>query len=215
MPMCVIMTMVSFLSGSIMYSYIIPKLIRHVDIREVSGDENPGSANAGAAVGQPIGAVCMFLDVWKAFAPVFVSVMFLGISGYYLIPIIVAPVLGHAFSPFLWFKGGKAVSVSFGSLLGIVGISRALAILVIVMIVFNFIIVIKPDSARVILAFFLSGAAELAIEPLLGIKIAVLVISLTVCYKHFMNPNKGSLSVNIGPFGICFDNRELKVGRRL
>jgi len=209
------MTIVSFLSGSIMYSYIIPRLFRHIDIRKLSEDENPGSANAGAAAGQPIGAVCMFLDILKAFAPVFVSVAFLGVSGYYLIPIIVAPVLGHAFTPFLWFKGGKAVSVSFGSLLGVVEVSRALAILVIIMLVLNFLIVIKPDSARVIIAFFVACVADLAIDPLLWMKIAMCIICLTVCYKHFINPNKGALSVNIGPFGICLDNREFKVGRRL
>jgi len=208
------MTVIGFLSGSVMYSYIIPKLTRHIDIRRTSEDENPGGANAGAAAGKPVGAVCIALDVLKAFAPVFVSVTVLGMSGYYLVPVIVAPVLGHAFSPFFWFKGGKAVASSFGSLLGVVTISKALAVLVAVMIVVNFLIIIKPDSARVITAFCLACAAVFSTEPLFIIKIAMLIISMTVCLKHIINPNKGAFSVSVGPFGLCIDHRELKLGRK-
>ena len=213
--MCVIMTIVSFLSGSVMYSYIIPKLTRHIDIRELSEDKNPGSANVSAVLGQPMGAVCLLSDVLKAFVPVVISVMFLGISGYYLILVIVAPVLGHAFSPFMRFKGGKAVSVSFGSLLGIVGISKAVAVLVVIMFTLTFIVIVKPDSTRVFTAFFLSCIIILAIEPLLAIKIAMSIISFTVCYKHLINPNKGAMSLEIGPYDICFDHRQFKFGRRL
>ena len=209
------MTIAGFLSGSVMYSYIIPKMARHIDITKISEDGNPGGANAGAAAGRAVGAVCLALDVLKAAAPVFISVFLLGVCGYYLIPVMAAPVLGHAFSPFLRFKGGKAVAASFGSLLGVVTVSKALALLVAVMIVFEFVIVIKPDSMRIITAFAVSCAAMLTLEPLFAIKISMLIICLTVCYKHIINPNKGAFSVSIGPFGVCFDNRGPKLGRRV
>ncbi len=37
-----------------------------------------------------------------------------GIDGWGLVPVALAPVLGHAFSPFLRFRGGKAIAVTFG-----------------------------------------------------------------------------------------------------
>ena len=39
----ILLIILSFLSGSIMYSYLIPKLIKGIDIREVSDDMNPGA----------------------------------------------------------------------------------------------------------------------------------------------------------------------------
>ena len=210
MLLCVIMTVAGFLSGSIMFSYLLPKYVRKVDIRQDSEDGNPGSMNAIIAVGPLLGIFCMTLDVLKAFIPVFISVSFLDVSGYYLIPVMVAPVLGHAFSPFLSFRGGKAVSVAFGSLLGAINISMALFILIIIMVFFRFIVVLNPDSIKVITVFSLAGIVVLIFEPLAPIKIAMIIIGLVVCGKHLANPNSGEISVAIGPFKITHKVRNLE-----
>jgi len=195
------MTCIGFLSGSVMYSYILPKWIQKVDIRTLSEDQNPGSANV-MAMTKGMGTVCLILDLAKAFAPVYISVLLMGGAGYYLIPVMTAPVLGHAFSPFLRFRGGKAVSVSFGSLLGVVGISSALLVLIITLLIFNFLIIIRPNSSKIITAFSVVSAAVGVLEPLREIKIAMLLISLIVCYKHIVNPNRNDTCVSIGSFSI-------------
>lgn len=41
----IFIVIISFLFGSIMYSYILPKLINNVDISEISDDKNPGAGN--------------------------------------------------------------------------------------------------------------------------------------------------------------------------
>jgi len=196
------MVMLGFLSGSVMYSYIIPKFIKHIDVRTQSADGNPGSSNARAASGAIIGFACLFFDIAKAAIPVYIAVSIVQITGAGLALAIAAPVLGHAFSPFLAFKGGKAVAASYGALLGACAISWAVVVLIIVMAFFRFIFIIKPDSAKVITAFLLSGLFIWGLEPLFEIKIAMLLISIVVCGKHLLNPNEGKLRISIGPFEV-------------
>ena len=207
---CILMTLIGFLSGSVMYSYIIPRLAYHIDIRKKSPDGNPGSMNAVNAAGKPVGLICMALDVIKAFVPVYVAVAVLQIAGYYIIPVAAAAVIGHAFSPFLKFRGGKAVAASFGSFLGIVQISKAVLLFAIITAIFTFVIVINPNSSKVIAGFAVSSMILMLAEPLPEIKIAALVISLIVCWKHITNPNKEALSVRVGPFAVSYEHKKFK-----
>ena len=214
MLICIIMTAVGFLSGSIMFSYILPRWLYSIDIRQYNEDGNPGSMNAIAASGLVVGLLCLVLDILKAAVPVYVAVQYLKVSGYALVPVMIAPVLGHAFSPFLGFRGGKAISVAFGSLLGVIHISLAVVILVLVMVFFHFIIVLSPDSSKVISAFALTSLIVLIFEPLIEIKTVVLIIGFVVCGKHLVNPNYGELHATVGPFKIFREGRSVKIKRR-
>ena len=202
------MTAAGFLSGSIMYSYIIPKQLYKIDVRQNGDDGNPGGMNAASAAGLAVGLICIVLDLLKAFAPVFVAADVLGVSGYAIVPVAAAPVLGHAFSPFLKGKGGKAVAASFGALLGLIPFSRVAFLVAVVMIIFKFVIRISPDSFTVIAAWAVSDILILCTEPLMEVKIAALAISLVVCYKQYINPNKDALRVKIGRFSICYEHKK-------
>ena len=50
----------------------------------------------------------------KGALPVALAYYVFGVSGWGLMPVMLAPILGHAYSPFLRFKGGKAIAVTFG-----------------------------------------------------------------------------------------------------
>jgi glycerol-3-phosphate acyltransferase PlsY len=106
-------TLVGFVSGSIMYALWLGKLALRRDIREV-GDGNPGAFNILKAGGVGLGAAAMLLDALKGAIPVGLARWGFGISGAPLVAVALAPVFGHAFSPWLRFKGGKAVAVTFG-----------------------------------------------------------------------------------------------------
>lgn len=56
----------------------------------------------------------MLLDYLKGAMPVALAHFWADISRWALVPVALAPVLGHAFSPFLRFRGGKAVAATFG-----------------------------------------------------------------------------------------------------
>jgi acyl phosphate:glycerol-3-phosphate acyltransferase len=56
----------------------------------------------------------LLLDFLKGAFPVSLARWTFGISGWESVPVALAPVLGHALSPFLKFKGGKSLAVTFG-----------------------------------------------------------------------------------------------------
>ena len=96
-----------YLSGSILYSYLIPRWFCHLDITKLSDDGNPGAANAVKCAGWRVGLVCVVLDILKGFFPVFIAMHHLDFTSWWFTPVISAPVFGHAFSPFWKGKGGK------------------------------------------------------------------------------------------------------------
>ncbi|MDZ4670480.1 MAG: glycerol-3-phosphate acyltransferase [Phototrophicales bacterium] len=107
----------AFLLGSIPFSVIIGKVGLKKDIRTV-GDGNPGAFNVLRAGGVAWGGLAIFLDVCKAALPVGLATHIFKFDGWYLVLIAIAPVFGHAFSPFLRFKGGKAIASMGGVTIG-------------------------------------------------------------------------------------------------
>lgn len=112
------MILIAFLCGSIPFSVWLGKLFLNVDVRQY-GDGNPGAANVFRAGNKVAGLIALLLDVAKAAAPVGFSYFNLGIHGIPMYLISIAPMLGHAFSPFLKFHGGKAIAVSLGVWIGL------------------------------------------------------------------------------------------------
>lgn len=106
-------TILGFASGSLMFSYWLGRLALKRDIRAV-GDGNPGATNVLLAGGKAWGLLALLLDVLKGALPVSLARYAFGVSGWALLPVSLAPIFGHAFSPWLKGRGGKAVAVSFG-----------------------------------------------------------------------------------------------------
>ncbi len=106
-------TVVGFLSGSLPFSVWLGRLVARADVRRW-GDGNPGAANAWKAGGWRAGVPALLLDYLKGATPVALAGFGAGIDGWGLVPVALAPVLGHAFSPFLRFRGGKAIAATFG-----------------------------------------------------------------------------------------------------
>lgn len=88
-----------FFSGSILYSLILPKWIKGVDIVAVSDDHNPGTANAMKYAGKLVGSLCLICDLGKGFFPVWIAAQFLPVGAFSFALVMAAPVMGHAFPP--------------------------------------------------------------------------------------------------------------------
>jgi glycerol-3-phosphate acyltransferase PlsY len=131
-----VLVVIAFLCGSLPFSVWLGKIFLRVDVRQY-GDGNPGAANVFRAGSKVVGLFALILDVSKAAAPVGLSYFNLGIRGFPMFLIAIAPILGHVFSPFLGFRGGKAIAVSLGvwigltiwksSLAGVIGILIGIA----------------------------------------------------------------------------------------
>lgn len=102
-----------FLSGALPFSYWIGRIAVHDDIRGY-GDGNPGAINTFKAAGLVSGVLAVLLDFLKGAIPVGLANFAFELEGSGLIFVALSPILGHAFSPFLGFRGGKAVAVTFG-----------------------------------------------------------------------------------------------------
>ena len=109
----ILWTLIAFLSGSIPFSVMVGRLAAGVDIREY-GDHNPGATNVLRATSWGWAALAGILDYLKAALPVVIPWIFLGIHGWEIVPVALAPLLGHAYSPWLRFRGGKAAAATFG-----------------------------------------------------------------------------------------------------
>jgi glycerol-3-phosphate acyltransferase PlsY len=102
-----------FLCGSLPMSLWVGKLALGLDIRQ-QADGNPGASNVWRSGGPKWGFLALLLDFSKGAVPVGVANFILGLEGWQLAAAAVAPILGHAFSPILHFRGGKALAVTFG-----------------------------------------------------------------------------------------------------
>ncbi len=123
------LTSIAFLSGSLPFSLWLGKLFLKMDVRQV-GDGNPGATNVFKAGGSVVGLAALLLDVAKAAFPVGLAYHNLGIRGIPMLFIAVAPVIGHVFSPFLGFKGGKGLASALGVWIGLTIWKASLAALV-------------------------------------------------------------------------------------
>jgi glycerol-3-phosphate acyltransferase PlsY len=114
----VAMILFAFVSSSFPFSAWLGKLLLGVDVRQY-GDGNPGAANVFRSGSKSIGLLALILDVSKAAVPVGLSYYNMGIRGIRMYLIAIAPILGHVFSPFLRFHGGKAIAASLGVWIGL------------------------------------------------------------------------------------------------
>jgi|TARA_B110000263_G_scaffold248358_1_gene263074 glycerol-3-phosphate acyltransferase PlsY len=130
-----IWTFIAFISGSVPWSLICVRTLSGQDVRRV-GDGNPGATNAWISSGWMVGSISMLLDVLKAAVPVWLFTnQFLDTSypEHFLSVTVVAisPIIGHAFPPFLRFRGGKALAPSWGSWIALTsGMAFPVAVLI-------------------------------------------------------------------------------------
>ena len=137
-----------FLSGSVLYSRYLPKILKGVDIVALSEDHNPGTANVMKYAGVQIGILCLLCDLAKGFVPVFVAARHTPTQSMMFALILAASVAGHAFSVFHKGKGGKAIAVTFGCLIGLAPEIWPLSVLCILYLLFSLVIVIRPNEKR-------------------------------------------------------------------
>jgi glycerol-3-phosphate acyltransferase PlsY len=105
--------LVAYVVGAIPFGVLVSRAFYGTDIRRV-GSGNIGAANALRTLGRRGAAAVLALDTLKGFAPTLAAAALGG-------PVVaalagLASILGHCFSPFLGFRGGKGVATYFGTL---------------------------------------------------------------------------------------------------
>lgn len=110
--MIVILMIVAYILGSIPNALWIGKVFKGIDVRE-HGSKNTGSTNAARVLGAKLGILTLILDISKGAIPTLIASMLLD-SSISVILVGICAILGHSFSIFMKFKGGKAVATTVG-----------------------------------------------------------------------------------------------------
>lgn len=174
-----------YLSGSVLYAQIFLRLFRGRDVRTVSEDENPGTANAFLGGGVVCGVLALAGDLCKGMLPVQWALQNCDMRCPWFALVLAAPVIGHAWPIFFRFRGGKAIAVSFGVLLGIAPVCPVpLAALAFFYLFFSLVVRISPHAWRSIAAFLAAGLAGRALAMPASLVGGVRLIVLIVCGKH-------------------------------
>jgi len=106
----------AYLIGAIPVGLVIG-LARGVDVRQV-GSGNIGATNVMRGLGAGLGLLVFAIDVLKGVAGVMIG-RAMGLDGWLLGMSAMFAVVGHSFSPYLAFKGGKGVATTLGAMLAI------------------------------------------------------------------------------------------------
>lgn len=197
-----------YLSGSVMYAYLLPKMLKHIDIRKLSDDGNPGAANAFLHAGVPIGILVILCELLKGALPVWAAAQNLNISRLLFAPIMAAPVLGHAFPLCFGGKsGGKSIAVSFGVLIGLYPNLCPALTLAALYILFSLVIVVKPHFFRSIVTFLLFAVLCFLDRTLpQSVTAGCFLLSAIVIRQHFIR-YKGEHIAVVFPLHRLFKSR--------
>ena len=109
----------SYLIGSIPTAYIFGKLYRGIDIRQY-GSGNIGATNVFRVLGKAPGIIVLLIDISKGIVATALISSLLGLNQVIFYVLLgLAAVIGHNWTIFLQFKGGKGMATSLGVLIGL------------------------------------------------------------------------------------------------
>lgn len=109
--------LIAFFLGSLPFGQWLA-LVRGVDLRS-QGSGNTGATNVGRVLGKKWGIFVFVLDLGKGWIAVALAQRIGNLPETWSVTVGVFAVLGHVFSPWLGFRGGKGVATSAGILIGL------------------------------------------------------------------------------------------------
>jgi glycerol-3-phosphate acyltransferase PlsY len=177
-----------YLLGSIPSSYIMGRLLKGIDLRE-HGSGNLGAANTFRVLGARAAVPVLLFDVGKGF----LAVKLLSIAGIHSIELTIVAalvvILGHNYSIFVRFSGGKGVGTTSGAFLAMSPLAVGICFLVWLVMLLSFRIVSLASMAAaaslplaIIMTNRFAGGDTHTYVIILSIVVALLVI-----YKHRPN----------------------------
>ena len=193
----IIALITSYLLGSVPTAYLFGRLLRGIDIRKY-GSGNVGATNALRVLGKGPGIAVLALDILKGLAAVLILGKIFGpktpgLSAEELSVLLgIGCIIGHNWTVFLQFKGGKGIATSLGVLIGLATNLQGLRIVlgaVIVTWLIVFLLARIVSLASILSAIFLPVYMFLFRQP--GILLfSSLILSFFVILRHKSNLNR-------------------------
>lgn len=184
----------TYLIGGIPFSFLVAKALKNVDLRTV-GSGNVGATNACRLFPKPLSFVvflgCFTLDAMKGF-----------LTAYYFSPMLqgtaltdlshperaivvgLAAILGHIYTPYLRFKGGKGVATSLGAFMA----AAPMAVLITAVAGIAIILISRFVSLGSVAMAIILPVCVAIFQPDEGVLLAVaIIIGLFIVFKHRTN----------------------------
>lgn len=177
----ILLLIFSYLFGSIPFSLIISKTFYNIDLRE-HGSGNVGTTNTFRILGKKAGIVVLILDLLKGAIPVWIAMLVSTDVDFPVVIFGVVAAIGHVYSIFLKFKGGKAVATGGGAIL-------AAAPFIFLVVLATFLITLKL-SKYVSLGSVLAAVALLISVLFTGDLFMIgfgIILGIIVIVKHISN----------------------------
>jgi len=174
-----------FFLGAVPFSWIIGRA-RGFDLRR-EGSGNPGATNLLRVCGRLDGAVGLVLDTVKGAVPLLAARAVAGSGEVLLLSGVAAvTVLGHVYTPYLRFSGGKGVATSLGALAALAPVpsAAALGIFLVVLLTTGMVSAASIAAAAALVPavfLFRGGGADIPVQAVCCL-VAVLVV-----YRHRAN----------------------------
>lgn len=124
-----VMLLLAYLIGATPTSYLAGKLGRGIDLRE-HGSKNLGATNVYRVLGWRYAVPVALIDMAKGIVPVAILGPWSNGPGWFMVALGLAAVLGHMYSPYVRFEGGKGVATAAGMFLALAPLAIVLSMLV-------------------------------------------------------------------------------------
>jgi glycerol-3-phosphate acyltransferase PlsY len=108
-----VMVCLGYLLGAVPWGVVLGRIVHSTDLRE-HGSGSTGSTNAYRVLGWKVSVIVLVLDIVKGAVPVLLT-RWLGGGDWLQAFVAVATVVGHCWSPFIHFRGGKGVATTAGA----------------------------------------------------------------------------------------------------
>lgn len=171
----------SYLLGSTPTGLWLGLRLRGVDIRE-HGSRNIGATNTLRVLGKGLGSAALACDIMKGAIPV---LLFARLGTWEHLPLVcgVTAILGHSFSLFLGFRGGKGVATSAGVFLALAPYATLIALGVFIVVL----LATHMVSAGSICAAVALGIGVFFLELTMPVRVVTVLVAVLVIVKHRSN----------------------------
>ncbi|HEY7129509.1 MAG TPA: glycerol-3-phosphate 1-O-acyltransferase PlsY [Nitrospira sp.] len=176
--LCVLLVTFGYALGAIPFGIVVSKALHLSDPREV-GSRNVGFTNVLRVSGTKAGVLTLLGDMGKGWVIGWAAMQWLHTESYMMVAAL-SPIIGHIFSPFLGFKGGKGVATALGSVLGL---SPSIGMLLL-LIWLGAVGIWRYSSGGALAAFGLFPVVAIVNEQRQEFLIFAIVVSLLVWIKH-------------------------------
>jgi len=179
--LCALMAMLGYLLGAVPFGVVVSNALNLSDPRTV-GSKNVGFTNVLRVSGTKAGMLTLLGDMGKGWVMGWAAMQWLTLEPFIMI-VALSPILGHMFSPFLNFKGGKGVATALGSVLGLSPSMGTLLLLIWL----GAVAIWRYSSGGALAAFGLFPVVAIVNEQRQEFLIFAIVVTTLIWIKHKEN----------------------------